>query len=67
MHKVGGCRQVGSRVKTDPQAMYPLSDRSGPWLVLATTFRGDGARDDASPCPGIRSEYSLTAYTMKSV
>ena len=33
--------------KINPRAMYPLSDRSGPWLVLATTFRGDGARDDA--------------------
>ena len=50
--------------KTDPQAMYPLSDRSGPWLVLATTFRGDGARDDARRLvQELRSDYSLTAYT----
>jgi DNA-binding CsgD family transcriptional regulator len=31
----------------DPQAMFPLAENDGPWLVLATTFRGEGARDDA--------------------
>jgi hypothetical protein len=31
----------------DPQAMYPLAEKDGPWLVLAKTFRGEGARDDA--------------------
>ena len=50
--------------KTNPQAMYPLSDRSGPWLVLATTFRGDGARDDARRLvQELRNDYRLTAYT----
>ena len=50
--------------KTDSQTMHPLSDRSGPWLVLATTFRGDGARDDARALvQELRSEYRLTAYT----
>ena len=32
---------------SDPQAMYPLAEKDGPWLVLATTFRGETARDDA--------------------
>ena len=36
-----------TKSQTDPQAMYPLSEQNGPWLVLVTTFRGDGARDDA--------------------
>ena len=50
--------------KTNPRSMYPLSDRSGPWLVLATTFRGDGARDDARRLvQELQTDYKLTAYT----
>ena len=50
--------------KTNPRSTYPLSDRSGPWLVLATTFRGDGARDDARRLvQELRTDYKLTAYT----
>jgi hypothetical protein len=50
--------------QNDPQAMYPLSEQSGPWLVLATTFRGDGARADARDLvQELRSENRLKAYT----
>ena len=27
--------------------MHPLAEKDGPWLVLATTFRGETAREDA--------------------
>ncbi|MFM7207630.1 MAG: hypothetical protein ACKO4T_13295 [Planctomycetaceae bacterium] len=48
----------------DPQAMYPLAERDGPWLVLATTFRGEGARDDARRLvQELRGSHKLTAYT----
>ena len=50
--------------QNDPQAMYPLSEQSGPWLVLATTFRGDGARADARDLvQELRSRYRLKAHT----
>jgi len=48
----------------DPQAMYPLSEKDGPWLVLATTFRGAGARDDARRLvQELRGSHKLKAYT----
>lgn len=48
----------------DAQAMYPLAEKDGPWLVLATTFRGEGARDDARRLvQELRSAHRLEAYT----
>ena len=58
----------------DPQAMYPLAEKDGPWLVLATTFRGEGARDDArklvatgeAPVPADLPAPELASWTMIS-
>ena len=48
----------------DPKAMYPLAEKDGPWLVLATTFRGEGAREDARTLvQELRSTHRLQAYT----
>ncbi len=48
----------------DSQAMFPLAEKDGPWLVLATTFRGEGARDDARKLvQELRSSHRLEAYT----
>ena len=48
----------------DPQAMFPLAEKDGPWLVMATTFRGAGARDDARRLVHeLRRKHKLTAYT----
>jgi hypothetical protein len=45
-------------------AMFPLAERDGPWLVLATTFRGEGARDDARRlAQELRRDHKLKAYT----
>ena len=50
--------------EADPKAMYPLAERDGPWLVLATTFRGDGARDDARRLvQELRRKHGMKAYT----
>jgi hypothetical protein len=44
--------------------MYPLAENDGPWLVLATTFRGEGAREDARKLvQELRGSHRLTAYT----
>jgi len=48
----------------DSQAMYPLAEKDGPWLVLATTFRGEGAREDARKLvQELRGSHRLQAYT----
>jgi len=48
----------------DPEAMFPLAEKDGPWLVLATTFRGPAARDDARRLVHeLRGRQKLEAYT----
>ena len=50
--------------QVDLQAMYPLAEKDGPWLVLATTFRGETAREDARRLvQELRSRHKLEAYT----
>ncbi|NDC62460.1 MAG: hypothetical protein EBZ59_00370 [Planctomycetia bacterium] len=53
-----------SRESIDPKAMFPLAESDGPWLVLATTFRGEGAREDARRLVHeLRGAHRLQAYT----
>ena len=53
-----------SQDTVDPKAMFPLAESDGPWLVLATTFRGEGARDDARQlAQELRGSHKLKAYT----
>ncbi len=53
-----------SQESIDPKAMFPLAENDGPWLVLATTFRGEGARDDAKRLVHeLRGSHKLKAYT----
>lgn len=48
----------------DAAAMYPLAEKDGPWLVMASTFRGDGARGDARRLVHeLRGKHKLQAYT----
>jgi hypothetical protein len=48
----------------DPQAMHPLAEKDGPWLILATTCRGETARDDARQLvQELRARHKLRAYT----
>jgi len=53
-----------SQDQRDPKAMYPLAEKDGPWLVLATTFRGAGAREDARRLvQELRTQHRLQAYS----
>lgn len=48
----------------NPEEMHPLAERDGPWLVLATTFQGETARDDARKLAHeLRGRHRLEAYT----
>lgn len=53
-----------SAAEVDPQAMHPLAEKDGPWLILATTFRGEAAREDARKlATELRARHRLRAYT----
>ena len=48
----------------DAKAMYPLAEKDGPWLVLAATFRGAAAREDARRLvQELRRTNKIPAYT----
>jgi len=50
--------------QVDTKAMHPLAEKDGPWLVLATTFRGESARDEARQLVHeLRSRHKLDGYT----
>ena len=51
------------KVSADPQGDYTLTERHGPWLVMATTFSGDEGHDQARELVlELRKRYSLTAF-----
>lgn len=53
-----------SQAEVDAKQMFPLAEKDGPWLVLATTFRGEGAREDARRLvQELRARHRLQAYT----
>ncbi len=52
------------RVEANPKKTYPLSDKNGPWVILAVTFSGDEAAEQANELvQELRSRYKLPAYT----
>jgi hypothetical protein len=55
---------VVRRVEADPDKSYALTDKHGPWLILAYTFAGDKAQERASELAlELRRDYGMTAYT----
>jgi hypothetical protein len=53
-----------SAADANPEAMHPLAEKDGPWLILATTFRGETARDDARRLVNeLRTKHRLKAHT----
>ncbi len=52
------------RLEANPAELYPIADTNGPWMIMATTFSGDGAEDQARKLiHELRSEYKLPAYS----
>jgi hypothetical protein len=44
--------------------MYPLTEDNGPWMIMAATFSGDGAQEQARQLIyELRKEYKLPAYS----
>ena len=53
-----------TRIEAEPDNLYPLNEENGPWMIMATTFSGDGAEDQARELVHeLRSRYKLHAYT----
>ncbi|HUT10373.1 MAG TPA: hypothetical protein VMY42_07750 [Thermoguttaceae bacterium] len=55
-----------SRVESDPDKPYPLTEQNGPWMIVATTFSGEGAEQQARELVlELRKRYKLEAYTQR--
>ena len=51
-------------LEADPESMYPISDQNGPWMIMAATFSGNGAEDQARQLINeLRRDYKLPAYS----
>ncbi len=56
------------RVSADPEADYSLNESHGPWLIMAATFSGDGAEQQARELIlEIRNTLKLEAYLHRIV
>lgn len=51
------------RVDSDPQSDFRLTEENGPWLIIAATFSGEGAEEQAHDLAlEFRSRFNLPAY-----
>jgi len=51
------------RVEADPEKTYGLTAQDGPWLIMACSFSGDGAEEQAHELViELRRKYKLPAY-----
>jgi hypothetical protein len=53
-----------NKVQSDPRKSYALQEDDGPWLIMATSFAGEGAYEEAHRLViELRKRYHLKAYT----
>lgn len=51
------------RVPADPDADYSLTEKNGPWLIMAASFNGEaGAQEARELVHELRSKFNLPAY-----
>jgi hypothetical protein len=51
------------RVEADPNGDYTLTEKNGPWLVMAMSFNGEGGDVEARELvTELRTRYNLPAY-----
>jgi hypothetical protein len=56
--------ELFKRIEADPNKSYAASEANGPWMILATTFRGPQAERQAHELVlELRKRFKLTAYT----
>ena len=62
----GSWNPFKEKVSADPEQSYFLTEANGPWTILATTFVGDGAEEEAHALViDLRKNLNLTAYLHK--
>jgi hypothetical protein len=50
----------------DPGEMYPITDANGPWMIMAATFEGEGAEEQARALiHELRKDFKLPAYSFR--
>jgi hypothetical protein len=55
---------TNNRVDADPEKSYAVTERNGPWMVMACSFSGkDGPRQAQELVLELRKRYKLPAYT----
>jgi len=55
-----------NQVEADPEKSYTLGEQNGPWMIMACSFSGEGAEQQARELVlELRSRYKLEAYTHK--
>ena len=53
-------------VDADPNKAYALTEENGPWMIMTSSFSGDGAEKQAQELAyELRKRYKLPAYTYK--
>jgi len=56
------------KIDADPNKSYAVTDANGPWMILATVFRGDRADEQAQQLAyELRKKHKLEAYTHAKV
>jgi hypothetical protein len=57
---------VFKRIDADPDKRYPLTEENGPWTIMAVTFSGKQAAEEAQALVyELRKHYKLPAYTFE--
>lgn len=56
------------QVNADPKKEYHLTEENGPWMIMATSFSGEGAREQAKELVlEIRKRFKVEAYMFEKV
>ena len=51
-------------LEADPAELYPITDENGPWLIMAATFSGEGAKEQVRELIyELRKDFKLPAYS----
>jgi hypothetical protein len=54
------------RIESNPDEMYPITDAHGPWMIMAATFSGEGAEEQARRLiHELRRDFKLPAYSYR--
>ncbi|MBN2580088.1 MAG: hypothetical protein JXB10_13950 [Pirellulales bacterium] len=58
---------IFKKVEADPQKSYALTESNGPWLIMACSFSGKGAEEQAQNLViELRKRYKLPAYVHRA-